>query len=908
MKRLLALLLVLGLVCSMLPMISAAKETDSDDIWETISEIENEKIRPKRGKSVTAEDYAAIVDDVIAAVEASDSYKEGTIERHGSFFFWETLDGEPNGYSPKLRARMRNGAIADADPEACSGIETISYATRNAPNAVNVAVFQPYYGLDDSFTAQYKTEGESVAKATGGTCTTYRTTNATIDAIADALESCAVVYFDSHGDTDYENYYDENDYVSEANTSYILLQTNSGLTTADQAKVTGTYGTYYHAYYAGSDGSMRCYCVDGTAIANHMEKSAPNNMLWMAICLGMATDGLNAPLRNKGVGVVYGYSQSVTFYGDYFWEENFWNGMKNGKTVSSAISTMKTTCGSWDYSKELYDHNGWSKDSDMCSTITQARNNYAAFPIVVSAEDTYPGHGNVDNLQTVKSTWTLKGSVTPTYTFTAQSNNTAYGTVSVSGNVITPSPKTGYEVSGYTVTPNGAATVTKSGTNYVVSNLTANCTITINFTQKTSYTVSFSVPTGVTCAAQSCYAGSSITLPTPTGKPSAMNNAIFSGWSTASVSKTQTKPTGLFAAGSSYAPQNNVTLYAVYSYTENGKTYYATNPTACTHTSTKTEHKDATCTESGYDRTVCKDCGAVISQSVINALGHNYQNSVIAPTCTEKGYALHTCLRCGNSYKDSYTAALGHDFGEWTVTTEATCTKDGKESRTCARCNFVETQVIPAVGHEYQDGVCIHCGAKDPNNKPDPIHCNGGKNCPSRLFSDLDPKQWYHEGIDYAIENDLMNGVDFRRFDPNGSLTRAMLVTILYRMENEPYVNWKENPFDDVPYGAWYTNAVIWAAREGIVNGISETEFAPDEYITREQIAAILYRYAGSPRVHGNLRYFIDNYSISEYAYDAMVWAVDKEIINGSNKMLCPKDDATRAQIANILYRYIVNE
>ena len=199
-----------------------------------------------------------------------------------------------------------------------------------------------------------------------------------------------------------------------ANTSYLCLQSGTGLTTADQQRVTGTYGTYYHAYNAGSDGSMKYYCVDGTAIANHMEKAAPNNLLWMAICLGMATDGLHAPLREKGVGVVYGYSQSVTFDGDYFWEENFWNGMKNNKTVAAAISEMKTKCGSWDYSQELYTANGWAKDSDLCSTITQAQKNRAAFPIVVSAEDTYPGQGKVDNLQTVYSTWTLKKTTEPT--------------------------------------------------------------------------------------------------------------------------------------------------------------------------------------------------------------------------------------------------------------------------------------------------------------------------------------------------------------------------------------------------------------------------------------------------------------------------------------------------------------
>ena len=825
MKKLLVLLLVLGMLFSMLPTISAAKNTSSEDIWKTINEIENEKIRPKRGKTVTAEDYAAIVDEVIAAVEDSDSYKEGTIERHGSFFFWETLDGEPNGYSPKLRARMRNGAIADADPEACSGIETTSYATRNSPNAVNIAVFQPYYGLDDSFTTQYKTEGESIAKAIGGTCTTYKTTNATIDAIADAMESCAVVFFDSHGDTDYAS---GEDYTSRANTSYILLQTNTGWTTADTAKATGAYGTYYHAYNAGSNGKMRMYCVDGTAIANHMEKSAPNNMLWMAICLGMATDGLNAPLRNKGVGVVYGYSQSVTFEGDYFWEETFWNGMKNGKTVSSAISTMKSTGGAWDYSKELYNHNGWKTDSDMCSTITKAQQNRAAFPIVVSAEDAYPGHGKVDNLQTVKSTWTLKETVTPTYSFTAQSNNTAYGTVSVSDNVITPTPKLGCEVVDCTVSPSGAATVTQNGANFVVSNLTANCTITVNFRQKTSYTVTYSVPAGVNCQSASCYAGESVTLTAPSGSPNEMPTAVFCGWAVSAVAKTTAAQEALLASGSKYTPQSNVTLYAVYQYTENGNTYYASDPAECDHTRTYPEHKDATCTEDGYDRLVCDDCGEIVSETIIKALGHH-----------------------------------------------------------------------------FVDGICTRCGAEDPDYKPDPTPCDGGKDCPSYRFTDVNAGDWYHEAVDFAVSENLFNGMTETTFEPNTAMTRAMLVTVLYRAEGSPDVSGERNPFADVSENQWYHDAVIWAAKEGIVNGTSKTTFTPNASITREQIAAILYRYAGSPEVSGNLDQFPDAPSVSTYAVDAMTWAVGEGIIGGIDGKLCPKENATRAQIAMILFRYL---
>ncbi|MBQ3355982.1 MAG: hypothetical protein IJG45_02560, partial [Oscillospiraceae bacterium] len=421
MKRFLAILLILALLPvpatfarqaepSAIP--EEAFDAVTADVWDEIEAIEAEQIVAKRGKNSDAADYAAIVDDVIAAVEASDTYLEGSLNRNGSFFTWRTTEGVACGYSPRLRARLRKTAIEGANPEDYAGVETTSYATKGgSPSSTSVAVFQPYYGLDSSFKTTYANEGKEIAQAMGGTSTLYKTTSATIDAIADAFESCAVVIFDSHGDTDYYNPIDDEDFVSRANTSYLLLQSGTGLTTADMADVTGTYGTYQHAYYAGSDGSMKYYCVDGTAIANHMDKTSPNGMLWSAICLGMATDGLHAPLRAKGLEVAYGYSQSVTFDYDYKWEAVFWDNMIAGKNVAQSIAAMKSSVGNWDYITQY-------------TTISSARANYCAFPVVVSSEDVYPGKGNVDNLQTVNSTWVLKDSTTPTEPTTAPTEPT----------------------------------------------------------------------------------------------------------------------------------------------------------------------------------------------------------------------------------------------------------------------------------------------------------------------------------------------------------------------------------------------------------------------------------------------------------------------------------------------------
>lgn len=176
-------------------------------------------------------------------------------------------------------------------------------------------------------------------------------------------------------------------------------------------------------------------------------------------------------------------------------------------------------------------------------------------------------------------------------------------------------------------------------------------------------------------------------------------------------------------------------------------------------------------------------------------------------------------------------------------------------------------------------------------------------------FNDVKADDWFYANVQYVVENKLMNGVAVDKFAPNDTLTRAMLVTVLYRNEGEPAVN-KSVPFADVDMGAYYASAVIWAKQNGIVNGVTETEFAPDENITREQIAAIMFRYAqykgmDAVTLEENL-HFDDANEISEYAVSAMNWAVGTGLMKGkSATTINPKDNATRAEIAAILQRYI---
>ena len=180
------------------------------------------------------------------------------------------------------------------------------------------------------------------------------------------------------------------------------------------------------------------------------------------------------------------------------------------------------------------------------------------------------------------------------------------------------------------------------------------------------------------------------------------------------------------------------------------------------------------------------------------------------------------------------------------------------------------------------------------------------KVCPSKKCTDVDTSQWYHEDIDFVLDKGMMNGTGETTFAPNGTVTRAMIVTILYRLEGTPTA--EASSFTDVEKGSWYEAAVNWAASEGVVKGTSETTFAPNDPITREQFATILYRYAGKKGIDvskvADLSGYTDLSSISNYALDAMSWANAEGLITGmSETTLVPTGNATRAQAAAILHR-----
>lgn len=177
-------------------------------------------------------------------------------------------------------------------------------------------------------------------------------------------------------------------------------------------------------------------------------------------------------------------------------------------------------------------------------------------------------------------------------------------------------------------------------------------------------------------------------------------------------------------------------------------------------------------------------------------------------------------------------------------------------------------------------------------------------------FTDVHESDWFYDDVVFAYENGLFSGTSDTTFSPNTSMTRAMLVTVLYRLEGQPAVNGRSG-FSDVQYNGYYEDAVTWAADNGIVNGTSASTFSPNANVTREQMAAILYRYAQYKKYNtaasSSLNGFTDHASVSGYAAASLEWAVAEKLVNGSAGKLMPTGNATRAQVAAILHRFVEN-
>ena len=265
---------------------------------------------------------------------------------------------------------------------------------------------------------------------------------------------------------------------------------------------------------------------------------------------------------------------------------------------------------------------------------------------------------------------------------------------------------------------------------------------------------------------------------------------------------------------------------------------------------------------------------------------HSYKDVVTAPTCTEKGYTTHTCS-CGDSYVDTYTDALGHAWDSGKVTKQPTATETGIRTYTCTRCSATKTETIPATG-----SVDV-----------------------TQMFTDV-TKNWAYPGVQYCVTHGIMGGMGDGTFAPTGTTTRAQIVQILYNLEGTPAVS-GTTPFTDLTAN-WYKPAILWAYQNNVVAGTSPTTFAPDQPVTREQIAVILTQYMfhvlkmERTWTPADLSTFPDGAQVSSWAKEAMQDAVALGLINGTKASdgvvyLDPQGSATRQQVATILMNFCQN-
>ena len=186
-----------------------------------------------------------------------------------------------------------------------------------------------------------------------------------------------------------------------------------------------------------------------------------------------------------------------------------------------------------------------------------------------------------------------------------------------------------------------------------------------------------------------------------------------------------------------------------------------------------------------------------------------------------------------------------------------------------------------------------------------PTDCPRDESCPMAPFLDADRTAWYHDGVHYCLETGLMVGTSPTTFAPEQVTSRAMVATILWRLAGSPAADGTIH-FADVPQDTWYTEAVHWAASAGVVTGYSTEKFGPNDPITREQLAAMLWRYAGEPVSSASLDAYGDAASVSSYAQQSMAWAVENGLIQGiTENTLRPRGQTTKAQASTILQRFI---
>lgn len=317
----------------------------------------------------------------------------------------------------------------------------------------------------------------------------------------------------------------------------------------------------------------------------------------------------------------------------------------------------------------------------------------------------------------------------------------------------------------------------------------------------------------------------------------------------------------------------------------------------CVRTGT-TALKRCTVTSGGYG------CGFTVGGEIIPVDPDNHTHlepiAAVASTCTVKGHeAGQKCADCDAVIGCAELPLAPHSWDAGVVTVAPTYVSTGVRVYTCSVCKQTRSEVI-----EKLSSTNIGTNTGTPavlSQRPD-------SELPRQRFDDVPQNIWFASGVQFAAEQGLFTGVSANEFAPYDPMTRAMLVTVLHRLDGADASG--TNSFTDVLNGKWYTNAIAWASANGIVEGLSGNRFAPNAPIAREQLAAILFRYAKAcgydVSARAELTAYADAAQVSTWAGDAMRWAVAAGLISGrSGAQLAPKGEATRAEVAVILMNFV---